>query len=98
MTWSSPHEHGWLRPTLTCEMLGITLQNQTGVIVPVTLMRRALKQIGARMSSPNSTQSDRTRNKRLRRFSQLLENLPDNEAAVFCRPICDGHEADGALT
>ena len=52
---SSPHEHGWLRPTWTREMLAITLQKRTGVMIHVTTMSRALKQIGARLGSPKPT-------------------------------------------
>lgn len=84
---SSPHEHGWLRPTWTREMLAITLKKRTGVMIHVTTMSRALKKIGARLGSPKptvaSTWSKRARNKRLREISRLVETLPDDEVAVY---------------
>lgn len=84
---SSPHEYGWLRPTWTREMLAITLQKRTGVMVHVTTMSRALKQIGARLGSPKptvaSTWSKQARNRRLREISQLVETLGDDELAVY---------------
>jgi transposase len=84
---SSPQAHGWLRPTWTREMLVSTLKKLTDVKIHVATMSRALKLIGARRGSPKptvaSTWSNRARNQRLQELSQLLENLPDDEVAVY---------------
>jgi transposase len=84
---SSPHAYGWLRPTWTREMLVITIKKLIGVEIHVATMSRALKLIGARHGSPKptvaSTWSKQARNKRLREISQLLENLPADEVAVY---------------
>lgn len=84
---SNPADHGWFRPTWTREMLVETLESMTGVTIHVATMSRALKQIGARLGSPkpivHCTWSDRARNQRLKEISQLIENLPEDEVAVF---------------
>lgn len=88
---SSPHAHGWLRPTWTREMLVATLKKLTGVALHVTTMSRALRQIGARRGSPkptvDSTWSNRAKNRRLREISRLIETLPADEAAFYADEV-----------
>lgn len=88
---SSPREHGWLRPTWTREMLIETLAAKTGVRVDPATMSRALKQVGARRGKPrprvNCPWSMRAKNRRLRQIRELLENLPDDEVAVYADEV-----------
>lgn len=91
VVWSSPQEHGWPRPTWTRELLIETLEKKTGVRVDASTMSRALKQIGARRGTPrprvNCPWSKRAKNRRLREIRELLENLPDDEVAVYADEV-----------
>lgn len=84
---SSPQDHGWKRPTWTRESLVETMRKKTGVKIHVATMSRALKLIGARRGRPKPTVhcpwSKSSKNRRLRKIRQLLENLPDDEVAVY---------------
>jgi transposase len=84
---SCPLEHGWKRPTGTREMLVQTMQARTGVRIHVATMSLALGKIGARRGRPKprveSTWSKRAKNKRLREIRELIEDLPDDEVAVY---------------
>lgn len=84
---SSPQEHGWKRPTWTRESLMETMRKKTGVKIHVATMSRALKLIGARRGRPkpivHCPWSKSSKNRRLRKIRQLLENLPDDEVAVY---------------
>jgi transposase len=65
---SSPHKHGWRRPTWTRELLVETLARQTGVRLHVATLSRALALIRAR---------------RLGQIRRLLAALPRRHAAVY---------------
>jgi len=84
---SSPADHGWRRPTWTREMLVETMEEKTGVRIHVSTMSVALAKIGARRGRPKpiveSTWSKRAKNKRLRELRELVEDLPEDEVAVF---------------
>lgn len=84
---SSPLDHGWKRPTWTREMLVQTMEQKTGVRIHVSTMSVALAKIGARRGRPKptveSTWSKRAKNKRLRELRTLVEDLPDDEVAVY---------------
>lgn len=84
---SSPQEYGWRRPTWTREILVETLVRETGVRIHVSTMSTALRLIGARLGRPKPTVgcpwSKRAKNKRLREIQQLIDNLPDDEVAVY---------------
>ena len=82
-----PEAYGFYRPTWTREMLVVVLRNETGVKIHVSTMSRALKAIGARRGRPKPTVgcpwTKRAKNKRLRAIKHLLENLPEDEVAVY---------------
>lgn len=88
---SSPEEHGWLRPTWTREMLVATLQEKTGVHVDPSTMSRALQQIDARRAPPRPRVacpwSRQKKNRRLRAIRKLVDNLPDDEVAVYADEV-----------
>jgi transposase len=82
-----PHEHGWLRPTWTREMLVLTLNRKMGVKIHVATMSVALRMIGARRGRPKPTVqcpwSKRAKNKRLREIERIVKHLPTDEVAVY---------------
>jgi transposase len=84
---SCPLDHGWKRPTWTREMLVKSVQVKTGVRIHVSTMSVALARTGARQGRPKpiveSTWSKRAKNKRLRVLRELVEDLPDDEVAVY---------------
>lgn len=84
---SSPQEHGWTRPTWTQELLMKTMEQKTGVTVSRPTMSQALKAIGARRGRPKPTVgcpwSKRRRDRKLREIAELVENLPEDEVAVY---------------
>jgi transposase len=84
---SCPLDHGWRRPTWTREMLVKTMETQTGVRIHVSTMSVALAKIGARRGRPKPTVespwSKRAKNKRLREIRALIDDLPEDEVAVY---------------
>jgi transposase len=84
---STPQKYGWRRPTWTRELLVKTMQKLTGVRIHVATMSRALKQIGARRGRPKptvaSSWSERAKRRKLREIKDLLDNLPEDEVAVY---------------
>lgn len=88
---SSPQDHGWPRPTWTRELLILTLERRTGVRVSLGTMSRALKRIGARRGQPRPRVacpwSKQAKNRRLREIRTLVEDLPEDEVAVYADEI-----------
>ncbi len=84
---SSPQEHGFQRPTWTREMLVQTMKKNTGVLIHVATMSRALRQIGARRGRPRPTVNcpwpQRAKNARLGMIRRLVETLPRGHVAVY---------------
>ena len=82
-----PPDYGWRRPTWTRELLVKTMQKLTGQKIHVATMSRALKQIGARRGRPkptvDSSWSKRAKRRKLREIQDLLDNLPEDEVAVY---------------
>jgi len=84
---SCPLQHGWKRPTWTREMLVRTMEKTTGVRIHVSTMSVALAKIGARRGRPKPTVespwSKRAKNRRLREIREMVDDLPDDEVAVY---------------
>lgn len=84
---SSAHDYGWRRPTWTREMLVETLVRETGVRIHVSTMSVALRLIGARRGCPKPTVqcpwSQQAKQRRLREIQALIDQLPDDEVAVY---------------
>jgi transposase len=83
----NPPDYGWRRPTWTRELLVKTMQKLTGQKIHAATMSRALKQIGARRGRPKPTVdslwSKRAKRRKLREIQELLDNLPEDEVAVY---------------
>lgn len=84
---SSAHDYGWRRPTWTREMLVETLVQETGVRIHVSTMSVALWLIGARRGCPKPTVHcpwpEQEKERRLREIQALIDELPDDEVAVY---------------
>jgi len=82
-----PEDYGWPRSTWTQPMLVETLEGLTGVRVHVGTMSRALEQIGARRARPRPTVacpwSPQAKGRRLKQIQRVLDDLPDDEVAVY---------------
>jgi putative transposase len=83
----SPQTYGYGRPTWTRELLRLILHKQTGVLVHVATLSRALQRIRARRGRPRPTVacpwSNSRKRRRLQRIRQLIEGLPADEVAVY---------------
>ena len=88
---SSAEDFNWRRPTWTREMLVETMRRETGVRIHVGTMSRALKAIGARRGRPKPTVSspwsEDAKRQRLQEIEQLIEQLPDDEVAVYADEV-----------
>lgn len=84
---ASPQDFGWRRPTWTREILVGTMVRETGVRIHVSTMSTALRLIRSRRGRPKPTVgcpwSKRAKNRRLREICELIDNLPDDEVAVY---------------
>jgi transposase len=84
---SSPHEHGWRRPTWTREMLVETMARKSGVRIHVATMSRALAMAQARRGRPRPTVRcpwpGAWKTRRLNALRKLLSSLPAREVAVY---------------
>lgn len=84
---SSPHDHGWRRPTWTRELLVETMVRKTGVRVHVGTMSRALGLIQARRGKPRPRVAcpwhPAAKTRRLNKIAQLVASLPRHEVAVY---------------
>ncbi len=83
----SPWDYGHPRPTWTREVLILVCEEQTGLRVSLSSMSRILRRIGARRGRPKPTVqcplSERQRRRRLKKIRTLLDELPDDEVAVY---------------
>jgi transposase len=83
----TPQQYGYLRPTWTRELLVKVSQEQTGIEVSVTVMGRVLRSIGARRGRPKPIVecrlSERQKRRRLAQIRKTVQNLPENEVAVY---------------
>lgn len=83
----SPQNHGWKRPTWTRELLTKTMRTLTGTQIHVDTMSRALQQVGARLGRAKPivgcpwAKARKTR--RLNEIQKLIDELPDDEVAVY---------------
>lgn len=88
---SSPAAFGWRRPTWTRELLVKAMFRKTGIRVHVGTMSRALKAIAARQGSPKPIVccpwSERAKLRRLRGIRKLVEQLPQDEVAVYADEV-----------
>jgi transposase len=84
---STPVDHGWRRPTWTCELLVETLVRKTGVRIHPDTMSRALALIKARRGRPRPRVGcpwhPAAKTRRLNRIQALLAGLSKKEAAVY---------------
>jgi putative transposase len=88
---SSPQDYGWPRPTWTREMLVITLRKLTGISIHVSTMSKALAAIGARRGRPKPTVgcpwAPQAKTRRLNQIRRLVEDLPEDEVAVYADEV-----------
>ena len=84
---SSPHRHGWRRPTWTREMLVETLVQKAGIRIHVATMSRALALVQARRGRPRPTVrcpwSPAAKTRRLNALHKLLAALPRRQVAFY---------------
>jgi transposase len=84
---SSPHDHGWRRPTWTRELLVKTMVHKTGVRIHVGTMSRALAMIKARRGKPRPRVKcpwhPAVKTRRLNQIARLVASLPKNEVVVY---------------
>lgn len=87
----TPGNHGYARPTWTCELLIAAMLRRTQVRVCVGTMSRALKLIGARRGRPKPTVNCPWRtgrkNRRLRGLRRLAENPRAGEVVVYADEV-----------
>ena len=83
----SPPDHGHRRPTWTQELLVMVMKRRTGIGVSGATMSRLLQRLGVRRGMPKPTVgcpwSQRSRTRRIRWISRLIETLPANETAFW---------------
>ncbi len=88
---SSPQDYGWSRPTWTQELLCEVMTECTGLRVGQATMSRLLRKIGARLGRPRPVlrcpwkKGRKTRH--LRKIDRLIENLGQNEVAVYADEV-----------
>jgi transposase len=88
---SQPEAFGHHRPTWTRELLVITMYEETGILIHVATMSRALKTIGARRGRPKPTVhcpwSESAKRRRLRQIQRLIEQLPPDDIVVYADEV-----------
>jgi transposase len=88
---STPANHGWRRPTWTCELLVETLVRKTKVRIHPDTMSRALALIKARRGRPRPRVGcpwhPAAKTRRLNRIRMLLASLSKNEVAVYADEV-----------
>jgi transposase len=84
---STPADHGWRRPTWTCELLVETMVRTYGVRIHADTMSRALTMIQARRGRPRPRVGcpwhPAAKTRRLNRIQALLAGLSKREVAVY---------------
>jgi transposase len=84
---ATPPDHGWRRPTWTCELLVATMLRKTGVRIHPDTMSRALALIKARRGRPRPRVGcpwhPAAKTRRLNRIRMLLASLSKQEVAVY---------------
>jgi transposase len=84
---STPADHGWRRPTWTCELLVKTMVGQIGVRIHPDTMSRALALIKARRGRPRPRVAcpwhPAAKTRRLNRIQQMLAGLSKKEVALY---------------
>jgi transposase len=87
IVYEGPQEHGWQRTTWTRELLARQLEVETGIRVHPTHIGRLLHalQIRWKRARPVALKavSKRTKQRHSRRIRRLLENLGDDEVALY---------------
>jgi putative transposase len=85
----TPRDFGYCRSRWCCATLALVLYDTRGVKVSVETVRRCLhqQQIVWRRPRPVLGPTDARRQWKLRRIRELLRDLPDDEAAVFCDEV-----------
>jgi transposase len=82
-----PQDYGWERSTWTTELLARQLEDMTGTRVSDTTVGRMLHALDARWGRPRPIVlcpwSKRKKTKRIRQIEALLENLPEEEVALY---------------
>lgn len=83
----SPQDHGYPRPTWTCELLAKVMHTQTGVRVHPGTMSRALRQIRARLGRSRPTVGcpwpAKAGDQRLAEIRAVIDGLPPSAVAVY---------------
>jgi transposase len=84
---STPPDHGWRRPSWTCELLVETLVRKTGVRIHPDTMSRALALIKARRGRPRPRVGcpwhPAAKTRRLHQIQALLAGLSKREVAFY---------------
>lgn len=80
-------DHGHRRPTWTLKLLVETMADYTGVRLSVSRMSRLLRALGVRRGRPKPTVGcpwpRRRKDRRIKEIRDLIDRLPDDEAAVW---------------
>jgi transposase len=84
---STPTDHGWRRPTWTCELLVETMVRKIGVRIHPDTMSRALALIKAHRGRPRPRVAcpwhPAAKTRRLHRIQRLLAGLSNKEVALY---------------
>lgn len=88
---SFPQNHGYRRPTWTQELLVLVMAERTGIRISRSCMCRLLQDLQIRLGRPKPIVgcpwSTRRKNRRLRAIQSLLDELPENEIAVYADEV-----------
>ena len=82
-----PADSGWQRSTWTRELIGLELEQRTGVRVGVTTIGRMLKRLGARWGTPRPTVrcpwSRQRKAQRMAAIRRATGHLPEGEVVLY---------------
>lgn len=83
----TPQDFEWARPTWTQELLAKEIYIETGIELSTSTVSRMLAQLGARKGRPRATVAcpwpAERRKRRLREIKKVLDELPEDEVAVY---------------